>query len=265
VLDTVLMRLARFRERSAEIRSKVVGATIYPSIVLFVAFVVISVMIVYVIPKFSSVFNSFGIELPGLTQTLLNVSDFAVTYWYIVIGLPALGLVAHVVFFARSTPYRHLVHKLMLKVPYLGAVLQRSITSTFARTFGTLVQAGVPHLDALRITRETTSNEVLGRAVEMVHDAVREGESIARPMQNSGVFDDMTTNMVEVGEQTGELDRMLLRVADAYEVQVERRIDALFKVLEPLLLVVLAAFVGVIVVALFLPMLSLMSGVGGVG
>ena len=143
--------------------------------------------------------------------------------------------------------------------------MQRSITSNFARTFGTLVQAGVPHLDALEITRNTSANEVLLRAVDDVHAAVREGESIARPMQGSGVFDELTTNMVEVGEQTGELDRMLLRVADAYEVQVERRIDALFKVLEPLMLVLLALFVGVIVVALFLPMLALMSGVGGLG
>ena len=265
VLDTVLERLAQFRERAAEIRSKVVGATIYPAVVLLVALLVIGIMVVYVIPKFREVFGSFGIDLPGLTQTLLNISDFSARYWYLVIGVPVLLILLHLFLLRRSAGYRHRVHRLMLKIPYLGAVLQRSITSTFARTFGTLVQAGVPHLDALRITRDTTGNEVLLRAVDEVHAAVREGESIARPMAGSGVFDEMTTNMVEVGEQTGELDRMLLRVADAYEVQVERRIDALFKILEPVMLVLLAGFVGVIVVALFLPMLSLMSGVGGLG
>lgn len=262
VLDQVLLRLAKFRERAAEIRAKVFAAVTYPVIVVFIAAAVITVMIAFVIPKFEEVFVSMDLVLPSLTQRLLAVSRFVVDYWYVVIAVPALIGILHLFLMLRSSGYRFTVHRLFLRVPYLGDVLQRSITATFARTFGTLIEAGVPHLDSLSITRDTSNNEVLLRAVDQVYDAVREGETIARPMSESDVFDDLTTNMVEVGEQTGELDRMLLRVADAYEVQVERRIDSLFKVLEPLLLVVMAVFVGLIVVALFLPMLSLISGVG---
>jgi len=133
--------------------------------------------------------------------------------------------------------------------------------SDFSRTFGTLIQAGVPHLDALAIVRDTTGNEVLLEAVEDVRRTVREGEGIATPMGESGVFDEIVVNMVEVGEQTGELDSMLLRVADTYEKQLDRRIEALFKLLEPLLLVLMAVFVGFIVVALFMPLLKIMSSI----
>jgi type IV pilus assembly protein PilC len=133
----------------------------------------------------------------------------------------------------------------------------------FSRTFGTLIQAGVPHLDALAIVRDATANEVLIRGVESIRRTVREGEGIARPMGESGIFDDLVTNMVEVGEETGNLDGMLLKVADAYERQLDRQIDALFKVLEPLLLILMAVFVGFIVVALFMPLMEIMNSISG--
>ncbi|MDP6519056.1 MAG: type II secretion system F family protein, partial [Planctomycetota bacterium] len=136
--------------------------------------------------------------------------------------------------------------------------------ATFARTFGTLIEAGVPHLDALGIVRDATQNEVLMAGVEDIRRTVREGEGIARPMGDTGLFDDLVVNMVDVGEETGELDRMLLKVADAYEVQLERRIDAMFKLLEPALLLVMAGFVGFIVVALFMPLMEIMGQLGSV-
>lgn len=262
VLDVVLSRLAYFRERAAAVRSKVVGALIYPAIVLFVALVVVTVVMLFIIPRFREVFDSFGIEMPRPTQILLGASSFATTYWYLVVGVPVGALVLHSVLMSRGGGYRYRVHGLLLRMPYLGTVLRRSGTAQFARTFGTLVQAGVPHLDALAITRDTTSNAVLLEAIESIRAGVREGEAISRPMQESGSFDDLVTNMVEVGEQTGELDKMLLKVAAAYEAETERKIDALFKILEPLLLVFLAVFVGFIVVSLFLPMLRIMSAGG---
>jgi type IV pilus assembly protein PilC len=262
VLDVVLSRLAYFRERAAAVRSKVVGALIYPAIVLFVALVVVTVVMLFIIPRFREVFDSFGIEMPRPTQILLGASNFATTYWYLVVGVPVGALVLHGVLMARRGGYRHRVHGLLLRLPYLGTVLRRSGTAQFARTFGTLVQAGVPHLDALAITRDTTSNAVLFDAIDSIRAGVREGEAISRPMQESGSFDDLVTNMVEVGEQTGELDKMLLKVAAAYESETERKIDSLFKILEPLLLVFLAVFVGFIVVSLFLPMLRIMSAGG---
>ncbi|MFO1009363.1 MAG: type II secretion system F family protein [Planctomycetota bacterium] len=262
VLDKVLQRQAIFMERAAEMRSKIVGAMIYPSVIIFVAVAVVSAVIVWIIPKFNDIFRSFKITMPGITQFLLDVSDFTVRYWYLVFGLPILLAVLHFAMLARSQPYRYRVHALMLKLPILGAILNRSLVGAFARTFGTLIQAGVPHLDALAIVRDASRNEVLMEGVESIRKTVREGEGIARPMGETGLFDDLVTNMVDVGEATGELDKMLMKVADAYEQQVERRINAMFKLIEPVLLIVVAGFVGFIVVALFLPLMTIMSSVG---
>ncbi len=262
VLDLVLARIAGFRTRAAELRAKVGGAMLYPLVVLLVTVLVVSVVVVWVIPRFTEVFNSFGLELPRLTRGLLAVSDFVVQYWYLVFGAPVVFLFVHFAYMRRAGRYRRFVHGRMLRLPLLGRVLSLAQIAAFARTFGTLVQTGVPHLDALAITRDTTSNDVLAEAVEDVRRVVREGEGIARPMAASGAFDNLVVSMVEVGEQTGELDRMLIDVADAYDAQVTRRLDAFFRVLEPALLVFIAAFVGVVVVALFLPLLELMQGIG---
>ncbi len=262
VLDKILERLAAFRERVAEIRSKVVGAMIYPFVIILVAVVVVSAVIVWVIPKFQQIFASFDVELPGPTLILLNVSEFTVERWYVVFGVPILLILLHIYFMGRRGRYTYRIHALLLKIPLLGALLSQSLTAGFARTFGTLIQAGVPHLDALGIVRDTTSNEVLLAAVEDIRVTVREGEGIARPMEETGMFDELVCSMVDVGEQTGELDGMLLRVADAYEKQVDRRIDALFKVLEPALLILMAVFVGFIVIALFLPLMKIMQTLG---
>src|SRR5262245_12478502 len=259
VLDKVLERLATYRERAAALRSKVINALIYPLVIVIVAVCVISAVIVWVIPRFRQIFDSFGVELPGLTQALLNVSNFTVSYWYAVFGVPVALLLLHVVLMGKPGGYRYTVHGLMLRIPLLGGILSQSFTAAFARTFGTLLQAGVPHLDALGIVRDTSANDVVSEAVETIRRTVREGEAISRPMDETGVFDDLVCNMVDVGEQTGELDRMLLRVADAYEAQVTRKIDAFFKVLEPALLIVMAVFVGFIVMALFLPLMKIMS------
>jgi type IV pilus assembly protein PilC len=226
---------------------------------VLVAAVVVSAVVVWVIPRFRQIFDSFDVELPRPTQILLDVSDFTVRFWYVVFGVPVLLFLLHGVLMRRGGAYRYRMHALVLRIPLIGAILGQSLTAGFARTFGTLLQAGVPHLDALGIVRDTSGNEVLIASVEDIRRTVREGEGIARPMGETGLFDDLVCNMVDVGEQTGELDRMLLRVAESYEGQVDRKIDALFKVLEPALLIVMAVFVGFIVVSLFLPLLKIMS------
>jgi type IV pilus assembly protein PilC len=218
-------------------------------------------VILFIIPKFDEIFRSFHITLPAVTRFLLDTSTFAVKFWYLVFGLPIVLLVTHLVVLKRSQPYRYRVHQLLLKLPALGPLLSRSLVAAFARTFGTLIQAGVPHLDALGIVRDATSNEVLMEGVEEIRKTVREGEGIARPMGESGLFDDMVVNMVDVGEATGELDKMLLKVAVAYEKQVDRTIDTLFKLIEPALILCVAALVGFIVVALFLPLMEIMKGI----
>ena len=259
VLDGILERLAHYRERIADIRGKVTSAMVYPFVIVVVAIGVVSAVIALVIPKFRVIFESFGIELPGETRILLNVSQFTVSYWYVVFGLPAVLLLLHGLMMRRGGAYRYRMHRWLLALPLLGSLIRQGLIAAFARTFGTLLQAGVPHLDALVIVRDTSANEVLISAVESIRKVVREGEGIARPMEETGVFDDLVCNMVDVGEQTGELDGMLLRVADAYESKVDRDIGIFFKVLEPILLILVAVFVGFIVVALFLPLMRIMS------
>ena len=223
---------------------------------------VIAAVITWVIPKFREIFDSFGVDLPGSTQTLLSISDACVNYWYLVFGLPIVFVLLHLTALRRGGAYRFKIHGLLLKIPGLGPVLSHSIVAGFARTFGTLIQAGVPHLDGLAIVRDTTANDVLADAIEDIRRVVREGDGLARPMGETGLFDDLVVNMVDVGEETGELDRMLLKVADAYEVQVDRTIDSFFKLLEPALLIMIAGVVGFIVVALFMPLMEIMSQLG---
>jgi type IV pilus assembly protein PilC len=259
VLDRILERLAQFREKAATIRSKIKGALIYPAVVAVVAIAVVSAVIVFVIPRFEEIFESFNTELPRVTRILLDLSRFTITYWYLVFGIPLLLVFLHLTLMRRGGAYRYRVHKLVLRLPAVGPVVSKSMIAGFSRTFGTLIESGVPHLDALAIVRDTTGNAVLVGGVEQIRKTVREGEGIARPMGESGVFDDLVVNMVDVGEATGELDKMLLKVANAYDVAVDRRIDALFKVIEPALLIVMAVVVGFIVVALFMPLMSIMS------
>ena len=225
----------------------------------------IGAVIIFVIPTFNEIFTSFDVELPEPTRILLGISDFMTSFWYVVFGVPILAFIGHKVAVGRNRGYRRGWHALLLKVPFLGTVLNRSMTAMFARTFGTLVQAGVPHLDALGIVRDASGNEVLVDAVEDIRRTVREGEGIARPMGETGLFDDVVTNMVDVGEETGELDSMLLKVADAYDDQVDRKLAALFKVLEPAILVLMAVLIGGLVVALILPLTKMMSTIGGQG
>ena len=262
ILDTVLTRLATFREKAAAIKATVRGAMIYPMVILTVAIGVIAAVITWVIPKFREIFDSFGVELPGSTQALLSISDACVNYWYLVFGLPVVVVILHLGAMRRGGAYRFRMHGLLLKIPGLGPVISNSIVAGFARTFGTLIQAGVPHLDGLSIVRDTTANDVLADAIEDIRRVVREGDGLARPMGETGLFDDLVVNMVDVGEETGELDRMLLKVADAYEVQVDRTIDSFFKLLEPALLILIAGVVGFIVVALFMPLMEIMSQLG---
>lgn len=262
VLGRILTRLAAFREKSAGVRAKVLQALIYPSVVSLVAIGVVTAAVILVVPKFEELFQTLRGELPKVTQILLDTSRFAADYWYLVVGLPILIVVVHLTLMRRSLGYRYAVHKLLLRLPLIGSVLSKSLIASFSRTFGTLIEAGVPHLDALTIVRDSTGNEVLAKGVDQIRTTVREGEGIARPMGESGVFDDLVVNMVDVGEATGELDKMLIKVADAYDVQVDRRTQAMLTVFEPLLIIVMAVIVGFIVVALFMPLLAIMSKLG---
>ena len=206
VLDRVLDRLAEFREKAADIRSKIKQAVIYPVILILVSVGVVSAVIIFVIPTFNEIFTSFDVELLEPTRILLGISEFMTSYWYVVFGVPILASIGHKVAVARNAGTAAGGTRRSSR-SRSGTVLNRSMTAMFARTFGTLVQAGVPHLDALGIVRDASGNEVLVDAVEDIRRTVREGEGIARPMGETGLFDDVVTNMVDVGEETGERTR----------------------------------------------------------
>ncbi|HET6202868.1 MAG TPA: type II secretion system F family protein [Planctomycetota bacterium] len=262
VLDTILKRLGEYLERMQSIRDRAKSALLYPCVVLGIAALVLTVVFLVVIPKFEEIFQTLDTELPGPTRFLIDSSRFVVRDgWIVLLALGLVGISLRLAYL-RVHGFRRFLHGRILRLPLVGRLVSRAVIARFSRTFGTLLSSGVPHLDALGIVRGSIGNEVVGEAVDHVRDRVREGEGLATPMGATGVFDELVVNMVDVGEQTGELDRMCLKVADAYDVEVNRSLEGLFKILEPLLLVGMAVVVGFIVISLFLPLLSILEKLG---
>ena len=262
VLDIILNRLADFMEKAAKLKKKVIGAMIYPAVVITIAVAIVSMIMVFVIPKFEQIFKDFKTELPGITKVLLAVSRwFANEYGWAYVLFAPIGIVLLVKLIRISQGGRYAVDLVKLKIPILGSILSKTSIARFTRTLGTLISAGVPILDAINITKETCGNEVYSRALSKVHDAIREGESMADPLRATKVCDAIVVNMVDVGEETGDLDKMLIKVADNYDSDVDVLVGSLISILEPLMVVVLGLIVGFIVIALFAPMISLIQTV----
>ena len=262
VLDIILSRLADFMEKAAKLKKKVIGAMIYPAVVISIAVGVVSMIMIFVIPKFEQIFKDFHTELPAITQVLLDVSRwFAQQYgWaYILFSPVAFTVVYRLVRISEGGKFA--TDLIKLKIPILGGILGKTAIARFTRTLGTLISAGVPILDAINITKETCGNEVYSRALLKVHDAIREGESMADPLRATKVCDALVVNMVDVGEETGDLDKMLIKIADNYDNDVDVLVGSLISILEPVMVVILGVIVGFIVVALFAPMIALISSV----
>ena len=261
VLDTILQRLAEFREKSQQLKRKVIAALVYPVAVIFFAAVIVSFIMIKIIPQFQDIFEQMDVELPELTLRLLWFSNFMVHDWPIVVAIPVAVLIIYrIIRIPRMG--RLITDWLKMRIPIFGTILSKSMMSRFTRTLGTLIASGVPILEALNIVRETAGNEVLARAIGKVHDSIREGESIAEPLRQSRVCDEMVVNMVDVGEETGDLDRMLMKVADTYDDEVDALVSGLMSLLEPIIVMVLGTIVGTIVIALFLPLVKLMDTLG---
>ncbi|RME74716.1 MAG: type II secretion system F family protein [Planctomycetota bacterium] len=261
VLDTILERLAEFMEKSLKLRKKVVGAMIYPIVVITVAGLILGGIMTFVVPKFLDMFEEMpNVEVPWPTLMLKSISDFIGSYFLVLIALPFV-IWAIIKAIGRTEGGRMAIDRFKLAMPLFGTIISKSTIARFCRTLGTLVASGVPILEALNIVKETTGNAVVTRAVDDVHNSIREGESIARPLAASGVFDDIIVNMVDIGEETGELDKMLVKVADNYESDVDVAVESLTSIMEPLLIVFLGGAVGFIVVALFLPLISILEGI----
>lgn len=266
VLDVILQRLAEFMEKAQRLKRKVIGAMIYPSVVVIFSVLIVVGIMIFVVPKFREIFRDFRTNLPALTEWLLATSDWiAAQYgWAVILGAPfAVWILLKLI--GKSRAGRKVLDVLKLHLPVIGQIIAKTAIARFTRTLGTLLAAGVPILDALNITRETVGNVVFEEALQKVHDAIREGESFASPLRAAKVCDSIVTNMIDVGEETGDLDKMLMKIADNYDEEVDVLIGSLVSLLEPVMVVSLGAIVGLIVVALFLPLVKLIQSVSGGG
>jgi type IV pilus assembly protein PilC len=262
VLDTILQRLADFREKAMRLKKKIIGAMIYPVAVLTVAGGILWGILTFIVPKFKKMFDELDVELPPMTKMLLAFSDFVATKWYW--GLAGIvGLLIFIKAITATSGGRYIVDKIKLKMPLFGNIINKAVIARFTRTLGTLVASGVPILEALNITKDTAGNMVISRAIGHVHDSIREGESIAEPLAQSKICDDMVVNMIDVGEETGDLDKMLLKIADQYDEDVDVAVEGMTSLIEPMMIVILGGAVGFIVISLFMPLIKLMNTLGG--
>lgn len=259
-LDVILRRLAEFREKSQSLKKKVIGAMIYPIAVLTIASLILTFIMVAIVPKFEQIFKDLGIALPGLTEALISFSRFMGSYWWLLL-LAIIGSVIGIKMVAKTEKGGAVVDRVVLKIPVLGMIIKKSSVARFTRTLGTLVTSGVGFLDALDITKSATPNVVVQNAIQSVRDSVKEGESVNEPLRRSGVFDDIVVNMIKVGEETGELDKMLVKVADTYDEEVDSAVAAMMSLLEPALIIFMGGAVGFIVIALFIPLIKIIESI----
>lgn len=257
-LEVILQRLAEFKERQQSLKRKVQGAMIYPCAVITVATLIVGFIMYYIIPKFKKIFEDFDTELPEITVWLITASDAVVNYWYLGPAIP-FGIWLFIKIVKKNKTGAYIVDWVSLRFPLLGPILRKSIIARTCRTLGTLVASGVPILEALNITRDTAGNRVFVNAFEHITAAIREGETMAVPLKETRVVDDIVVNMVDVGEETGALDNMLYKVADVYDEEVSVLVEGLVNLLEPLMVVVLGLIVGFIVIALFMPLIKLLN------
>jgi len=264
VLEVVLNRLSEFMEKAQKIKGKVKAAMFYPVAVLVVAVAILGILMTYVVPKFKEVFEGMldGQQLPGFTRLVLGISDTIKGHFlWTAVGVAA--VVAGIMIAVRTKVGRRVFDKLKLKMPAIGPVVSKVAISRLTRTLGTLISSGVPILQALTIVKETAGNVIISTAISDVHESVKEGETITAPLDKSGVFPPMVVSMVDVGEQTGALPEMLLKIADNYDEEVDNAVSAMTSLLEPVMIVFLAVIVGSIVIAMFLPLITLMNSIGG--
>lgn len=264
VMELVLVRLADFQEKAQKLKNKVVSAMFYPVIVLIIAVAIMAFLLVYIVPKFEQIFADMlgGKPLPALTQFVISLSRFVQDQLFVIIG----GIVVAIILMrvvSKMQKGRSFIDMMKLRLPLFGDLTKKSAISRFTRTLGTLVTSGVPILQALNITRDTAGNVVLADAIQNVHDSVKEGESIVTPLEKSGIFPPMVVSMIDVGEETGQLPEMLLKIADVYDDEVDNTVAGLTSLLEPIMIVFLAVVVGTIVIALFLPLISIISNLQG--
>jgi len=261
VLELVLTRLSEFQEKAAKIKNKIISAMVYPIIVMTMAVGILCFLLVFIVPKFESIFHEMlgDKPLPPVTQFVIGASGLVKDHGLVVLGVVVAAVTLYK-FIGRTRRGRFVIDSFKLRMPLFGNLNRKTAISRFARTLGTLVTSGVPILQALNITRETAGNAAIAAAISQVHDSVKEGESIVQPLEASRAFPPMVVSMIDVGEETGKLPEMLLKIAEVYDDEVDNAVAALTSMLEPIMIVFLAVIVGTIVLALFTPLISIITG-----
>jgi type IV pilus assembly protein PilC len=255
-LAEILLRLAEYLEKTADLQRKIKGAMIYPIIVITVAIVATIALLVFVIPTFSELYASFQADLPALTKIVIGLSNFVKKYILFIIGI-FVAIIVGIRLWYNTDPGKETIDRILLKIPIIGDLIHKQALSRFSRTLSTLLRSGVPLLDSMEITAKTTGNRVVQHGVEKARNAIREGSTISAPLQKSGIFPPLVVQMVSIGEQSGNLDEMLSKVADFYDKEVDAAVDALTSAMEPLIMVFLGGIVGTMVIAMYLPIFKL--------
>jgi len=262
VLEGLLDKIATYKEKSESIKAKVKKALTYPIAVLVIAFIVTAILLIFVVPVFKDLFDSFGAELPGFTLWVMGLSDWMVANWYYVIGTVVAVVYIFGYFKKRSKPFNYFLDRTMLKLPIIGMILHKSAIARFARTLSTMSAAGVPLVDALESVAGATGNIVYYNAVMQMREDVSTGQSMQYSMLQTKLFPHMVVQMLAIGEESGSIDKMLDKVADFYEEEVDNLVDNLSSLMEPFIMVILGTLVGGLIVAMYLPIFKLGAAVG---
>jgi len=261
ILDKILLRLCEYKEKALALKAKIKSAMVYPVSIMVVAFLVTAILMIFVIPVFAEMFGSFGAELPGPTKITMAISDVFVEYWYVVFGAPiALVFAIRAIY---QTPQGHYqLDKLMLNLPVLGDVLRKAAVARFCRTFSTLTAAGVPILESMDTVAETAGNVVIEEVILRSKESITQGQTLTAPLEASGIFPVMVTQMISIGEQTGSLEAMLGKIADFYEQEVDTAVDNMTALMEPFIMAFLGVVIGGLVISMYLPIFQMASVVG---
>jgi type IV pilus assembly protein PilC len=261
ILDVILERLSQHMEKAMRLKREIKAAMIYPAVVVSAAGIVTSILLIFVIPTFADLFSGFGSALPLPTQIVINLSNFFVSWWYLIFG--SLGLSLSMFFrFIKTERGKEVIHPIALKLPIFGNIIKKVAVARFTRTLGTMVSSGVPIMEALNICARTAGNKVVERDVLRARVAISEGKTMVEPLQDSVVFPPMVTQMIGVGEQTGCLDAMLAKIADFYEEEVDTAVGSMKQLIEPIMILVLGTIIGALVIAMYLPIFKMGSVVG---
>jgi type IV pilus assembly protein PilC len=260
ILDLILDRLAGFLEKEMEIKHKVKSAMMYPTIVLVFAFLIVGALFVFVLPRFKDIFTAMNVDMPPTTAFLFVASDFMIRYWWICIGIATAAYIGYIQY-SKTTKGRYVIDGLKLKMPVFGELSLKVSVSRFARTFGTLISSGVPMMRSLEIIGDTSGNAVLAEAISNARSSIREGQKISQPLAACGLFPPMVTHMIDVGEETGRLSEMLVKVSEFYDNEVEAMIKGLTSLIEPMLIVFMGVVVGFIAISVMAPIFKLVSSI----